>query len=181
MKMALSFAAVVVASMLSASHAAKFTLSSLTVADGHTLPEIHVYNDYGCTGANRSPELSWSGAPAGTKSFAVTVHDPDAPHDGGWWHWIVFDIPANVSRLPEGAGNGAGLPAGAVESLTDSGEPGYGGACPPPGKPHRYVFAVTALKVAKLGLNADAAPAAVDAAIAHNSLGKATITALYGR
>ena len=181
MKMALSFAAVVVASMLSASHAAKFTLSSLTVADGHTLPEIHVYNDYGCTGANRSPELSWSGAPAGTKSFAVTVHDPDAPHDGGWWHWIAFDMPANVSRLPEGAGNGAGLPAGAVEGLTDSGEPGYGGACPPPGKPHRYVFAVTALKGAKLGLNADAAPAAVDAAIARNRLGKATITALYGR
>jgi Raf kinase inhibitor-like YbhB/YbcL family protein len=181
MKMALSFAAAVVASMLSASHSAKLMLSSPTVTDGHTLPDIHVYNGYGCNGGNISPELSWSGAPAGTKSFAVTVHDPDAPQEGGWWHWIVFDIPANVSRLPEGAGNGAGLPAGAVESLTDSGKPGYGGACPPPGKPHRYVFAVTALKVAKIGLSADASPAAVDTAIERNSLGKATITATYGR
>ncbi|MGC9952795.1 MAG: YbhB/YbcL family Raf kinase inhibitor-like protein [Rhizomicrobium sp.] len=181
MKMALSFAVAVVASMLSASHAAKLTLSSPTVANGRTLPDVHVYNDDGCTGANRSPELSWSGAPAGTKSFAVTVHDPDAPHEGGWWHWLVFDISAGARGLPEGAGNGAGLPAGAIESRTDFGKPGYGGACPPPGNPHRYVFAVYALKTAKLGLKSDDAPAKVDGAIRHNSLGQATITALYGQ
>lgn len=178
-----SLAAATMVSIMVASsaNAAPFALASPTLADGKVLPDAQVLNSYGCKGGNISPALSWTSPPAGTNSFAVTVHDPDAPHEGGWWHWLVFDIPASASGLPANAGSGAGLPAGAVESVTDFGKPGYGGACPPHGKPHRYVFAVTALKVAKLGLKADASPAAVAAAIAQNSLGKATITALYGR
>jgi Raf kinase inhibitor-like YbhB/YbcL family protein len=178
-----SLAAATLVSIMAASsaNAAPFALASPTLADGKVLPDIHVYNGYGCQGGNISPALSWTSPPAGTKSFAVTVHDPDAPREGGWWHWVVFDIPASASGLHANAGSGAGLPAGAIESLTDFGKPGYGGACPPPGKPHRYIFAVHALKVAKIGLKADAIPAAVDAAIAQNSLGKATITALYGQ
>jgi Raf kinase inhibitor-like YbhB/YbcL family protein len=178
-----SLAAATVISIMAAASAsaAGFTLASPTLADGKVLPDIHVYNGYSCSGGNISPELSWTAPPAGTGSFAVTVHDPDAPHEGGWWHWVVFDIPASATGLPANAGSGTGLPAGTIQSKTDFGKPGYGGACPPPGKPHHYVFAVYALKVATIGLKANASPAAVDAAIAQNSLGKATITALYGR
>src|SRR3954465_14424129 len=115
----------------------------------------------GAGGQNVSPQLSWSGAPAGTKSFALTLYDPDAPTGSGWWHWVVYDIPATATELPQGAGSGkAPLPAGTVQGKTDFGAAGYGGAGPPPGdKPHRYVFTVYALKVDKLDLPADASPA----------------------
>lgn len=161
--------------------AGKFTLSSPTIADGRTVPDIYIYNGSGYTGENRSPKLSWSGAPAGTESFAVTVFDPDAPHEGGWWHWLVFNIPPTVTKLPEGAGSGVGLPTGAVQAKNDFGEREYDGPAPPSGKPHRYIFTVYALKTAKIDLGGNASPASVDAAIAQNTLAKATITARYGR
>lgn len=174
---------IAVAALMTAtsSSAATFSLSSPTLIDGKVVPGDHVYNGMGYHGKNLSPELSWTGAPAGTKSFALTVFDPDAPREGGWWHWLAFDIPASVTHLPEGAGKVRGMPQGTIQSITDFGPPGYGGPAPPPGKTHRYIFTIYALKTAKLGLSSDAAPTTVDAAIKQASLGQATITALYGR
>src|SRR5262249_62034069 len=153
----LSLAAVPVA------HAAgAFKLESPTIKPGATLTEAQVANTFGCTGRNISPALQWSGAPAGTKSFAVTLYDPDAPTGSGWWHWVVFNIPASATSLPEGAGtaDGSKLPEGAAQGRTDFGSPGFGGACPPPGdKPHRYIFTAFALKTDKIDVPADATPA----------------------
>lgn len=161
--------------------AGKFTVKSTDLKPGGMLPMRSVYNGMSCTGENVSPQLSWSGAPKGTKSFVVTVYDPDAPTGSGWWHWVVYDIPASVTSLPQGAGGGEGLPAGAMQGRTDFGAPGYGGACPPPGKPHRYVFTVFALKVEKLDVPADASPAYVGFMTHMNQLAKASLTVKYGR
>jgi Raf kinase inhibitor-like YbhB/YbcL family protein len=174
-------AAVVLMTIASDAHAGAFALASPTLAEGQTVPEAHVYNGYGHHGKNLSPELSWTGVPAGTRSFAVTMFDPDAPRRGGWWHWLVIDIPANVTHLPEGAKPGRGLPPDAIQIVNDFGVGDYGGPAPPPGKPHRYIFTVYALKVAKLGLGAGASIAEASAAIEKNSLGHASITGLYGR
>lgn len=164
-------------------HAATFTLESPQVKDGGTLTDDQVFNGFGCTGKNISPALEWKNAPAGTKSYAVTVYDPDAPTGSGWWHWVVYNIPASVTKLALGAGNDpAKLPAGAVQSVTDFGAPGFGGACPPPGdKPHRYIFTVYALGAPTMDLPPTTMPAAVGFNIHGNVLGKATFTAKYGR
>ncbi|HEY6529234.1 MAG TPA: YbhB/YbcL family Raf kinase inhibitor-like protein [Cellvibrionaceae bacterium] len=165
-------------------YAEKFTLTSPTIKDGQTLSIDQVFNSFGCTGKNRSPALAWSHAPAGTKSFALTVYDPDAPTGSGWWHWVVYNLPATTASLPANAGeiSGQNLPAGTVQGRTDYGSAGFGGACPPPGdKPHRYQFTLYALKVEQLTLPADATAAFVGYNILANSLGKAQITAKYGR
>jgi Raf kinase inhibitor-like YbhB/YbcL family protein len=162
----------------------KFTLTSATLKDGGTIGSDHVFGGMGCTGKNVSPALKWSGAPAGTKSFALTVFDPDAPTGSGWWHWTVVNIPASVMSLPAGAGSTApaGLPAGAVQGRTDFGKPGWGGPCPPAGdKPHHYVFTIWALKVDKVDVNGESGGAMVGYNVRANSLGSATLTALYGR
>lgn len=163
--------------------AGKFTLTSKDVKPGSTLTDQQVFNGFGCSGANVSPELSWKNAPAGTKSFVVTVYDPDAPTGSGWWHWVVYDIPASATELPQGAGSGKGaLPEGAKQGRTDFGAPGFGGACPPPGdKPHRYIFTIYALKLDKLEVPADASPAMVGFMTKANSLGSASFTAKYAR
>ncbi len=163
--------------------AGKFTLTSTDVKNGGTLTDEQVFNGFGCSGANVSPELTWQNAPEGTKSYVVTVYDPDAPTGSGWWHWVVYDIPATATELPQGAGSGkAALPEGAKQGRTDFGAPGFGGACPPPGdKPHRYVFTVYALKVDKLEVPADASPAMIGFMTKANALGSATLTAKYGR
>ncbi len=158
-----------------------FTLTSPDIKPGGTLSDKYVLNDFGCTGQNISPALSWSGAPAGTKSFLLTIYDPDAPTGGGWWHWLMFNIPASVTSLPEGAGVPGKEPAGAVQSVTDFGKPGFGGACPPKGdKPHRYVFTVYALKTDKLDLPAAAMPDAVGFTAHFAIIGKASFMAKYG-
>ncbi len=166
-----------------AAAAGKFTLESADAKPGGQLTDKQVFNGMGCTGENLSPELSWKNPPAGTKSFAVTVYDPDAPTGSGWWHWVVYDIPADAKGLPAGAGSGkAELPAGAKQGRTDFGQPGFGGACPPPGdKPHRYVFTVYALKLDKLDVPPDASPAMIGFMTKANALGNATFTARYGR
>ena len=149
-----------------------------------TLPSQHVYKGFGCDGGNVSPAVSWSGAPAGTKSFAVTIYDPDAPSGSGWWHWTVFDIPPTATNLAAGAGNpeGKGLPAGAMQGRTDFGSNGFGGACPPPGdRPHRYILTVYALKTGRLPLDASAPGAMVGYYLNANVLAKARIVAHYGR
>jgi hypothetical protein len=124
--------------------------------------------------------LAWSNVPAGTLSFAVTIHDPDAPRPGGWWHWVVFDIPATATGLPSGPG-GRGLPAGAKAARNDFGEAGYGGPCPPPGKPHRYVAAVWALSVEHLRGDASSSSAEMARQIQASALAKSEIVGLYGR
>jgi Raf kinase inhibitor-like YbhB/YbcL family protein len=157
-----------------------FTLTSADIGEGRTMPERHVLAGFGCTGGNVSPALAWDGVPAGTKSFAVTVYDPDAPTGSGWWHWVVFNLPADARGLPAGASGGI-LPAGAVQSRTDFGAPGYGGPCPPAGAPHRYVFTVHALDVETLPLDAQASAAMVGFMTHSHSMGQASLTALYSR
>ena len=183
--MRLGFAMVVLLAASAAAFAAgPFTLTSLDVKHGARVADKHVFNGFGCSGGNVSPALAWKNAPAGTKSFAVTVYDPDAPTGSGWWHWVVFNLPASTTSLPAGAGDGSGskLPPGTVESRTDFGKPGWGGPCPPQGdKPHRYVFTVYALKTDKLDLAADSPAAMVGFMINANQLGKASFTATYGR
>jgi hypothetical protein len=174
---------VVAASMCAgAAAAAPFELHSTDVKDGATLGPAQVYSGFGCTGDNLSPALSWSGAPAGTRSFALTVYDPDAPTGSGWWHWIVYDLPPATGSLAGAIGRAAALPPGAVEARNDFGTRSFGGACPPAGdRPHRYVFTVYALKVDKLDVPLDASAALVGFAINANRIGKASITARYGR
>jgi Raf kinase inhibitor-like YbhB/YbcL family protein len=165
-------------------HAASFTLSSATLKPNSTLINAQVFNGFGCTGKNLSPALKWSGAPKDTKSFAITLYDPDAPTGSGWWHWVVYNLPATTTELPEGAGaaDGKALPAGAIQGRTDFGAPGFGGACPPQGdKPHRYIFTVYALKTAKLEVPPDGTAALVGFMINANKLGAASFTAKYGR
>jgi Raf kinase inhibitor-like YbhB/YbcL family protein len=165
--------------------AAQFTLSSSDFAAGGPLADEQAYDAMGCTGRNLSPALTWRGAPAGTKSYAVLLHDPDAPTGGaGWSHWIAFDIPASVTSLAKGAGkpDGSAMPRGAGTVANDYAQPRYGGPCPPEGdKPHRYVFTVYALKLDKLGVPKDANASTAGFMINANALGKASITGMYGR
>ena len=165
-------------------HAAGFTLSSPTIQRGGLLSEAQVFNGFGCTGQNISPALEWKNPPKGTRSFAVTVYDPDAPTGSGWWHWVVYNIPAASTMLAEGAGSadGKSMPIGAVQGRTDFGAPGFGGACPPKGdKPHRYVFTVFALKIEKIEAPADGTAALVGFMVNANKIGQASFTAYYGR
>ena len=158
-------------------------MSSPGWREGGTVPQENVFNGSGCGGANVSPEFHWSGAPAGSKSFAITIFDLDAPARGGWWHWMVFNIPAKVSGLPAGAGNKGSrvLPVDCVQCQNDYGEPGYGGPCPPPGTTHRYLVKVYALNVEKLSLGSDVPPAKLARLIEEHSIGFAQLTAKYGR
>ena len=169
---------------VSLAHAAGFTLSSPDIKPNATMDKKFEFNGFGCAGENKSPALKWSGAPKDTKSFAVTMYDPDAPTGSGWWHWSVVNIPANVTELPADAGavGGANLPKGATPVRIDFGVAGWGGACPPAGdKPHRYIFTVHALKTDKLELPPDATAALAGFMINANSIGKASFTAKYGR
>jgi hypothetical protein len=163
--------------------AADFALQSPDLVEGGKLSLRQVYDASGCHGGNRSPALAWHGAPAATRSFAVTVYDPDAPTGRGWWHWTVFDLPPSTHGLPAGAGNPGGeLPTGARQGRSDFGSSGYGGACPPAGdKPHRYQFTVWALDVPSLGLGAASGGAMVGYALRTHVLGQARITVTYGR
>ena len=161
-----------------------FQLVSPDLVPGQAIALKQVYNGFGCTGGNVSPALSWRNPPAGTKSFALLMHDPDAPTGSGWWHWVVWNIPANVSALPSRAGDPAAalLPAGVMQGNTDFGTPGYGGPCPPPGSgAHHYHFRLYALKVEKLDLPATATAAFVGYNVIANSVGVAELMATYAR
>jgi len=163
--------------------AADLSIQSSSWQDGQAMKTSYVFNGFGCTGNNVSPQISWSNVPADTQSFAVTIYDPDAPTGSGWWHWTLFNIPANVTGIKEGASlKPDQLPAGSVEGRTDFGKPGYGGACPPVGdKPHRYILTVFALKTAKIDLTSDASGALVGYYLNQNTIAKTSLTAKYGR
>ena len=155
-------------------------LISQDIREGEKLHNRHVFNGMGYEGDNISPHLAWDEVPPGCKSFAVTCYDPDAPTGSGWWHWVVVNLPANTRVLPQGSGSSlVPLPEGALETRTDYGKAGYGGAAPPKGRTHRYIFTVHALDVEKLDVDADASGAMVGFNIHFHSLDRASITALY--
>jgi Raf kinase inhibitor-like YbhB/YbcL family protein len=163
-----------------------FTVSSNSFKDGDYLGSDFILSEdfgFGGAGGNTSPHLTWSGAPAGTKSFAVTCYDPDAPTGSGFWHWVVVNIPANVTELALGAGSkGGALPHGALQTRTDYGAPGYGGPCPPQGDhPHRYLFTVFAVGDERLDVKADTSAAVVGFNLHFKTLAKAAIMGLYKR
>lgn len=160
------------------SFAQTFTLKSNDV--GGQATQRQFANVFGCTGENISPQLSWENAPAGTKSFAITIYDKDAPTGSGFWHWLIFNIPANVKELKAGAGDPAKnlAPKEVIQSITDFGTIGYGGPCPPPGPSHQYLVTVYALDK-KLELNKNTTPAVVGFNISGSTLAKASIV-FYG-
>ena len=170
--------------LASTAQAAPFKLTSADFKEGGSMKDKNTLNTFGCSGGNESPALEWANPPAGTKSFAILVHDPDAPTGGsGFWHWVVYNIPADTKSLAAGAGkaDGSALPKGATQGNTDLGSPGYAGPCPPPGTPHHYNFTIYALKVDKLDVPANATAAIVGFTINANMLGKAKLTGMYGR
>jgi Raf kinase inhibitor-like YbhB/YbcL family protein len=181
MKKIIGLAAIVMV-MANLSFAQTFTLKSKDIGGQMTLQQV--LNGFGCTGQNLSPQLSWENAPAGTKSFAITIYDKDAPTGSGFWHWVVFNIPASANELKQGAGDASKnlLPKGTIQSVTDFGQPGYGGPCPPEGdKPHQYLVTIYALKADNLGLDAKASPALVGFYLNATMLAKASIVAYYQR
>lgn len=160
-------------------------LRSDSFDDGDYLgAEFVLSEDYGfgCGGGNRSPHLGWSGAPHGTKSFAVTCYDPDAPTGSGFWHWLVVNIPPDVSELVLGSGDGSGIPEGALQTRTDFGQPGWGGPCPPEGDhPHRYLFTIHAVSAETLAVETDTMPAVVGFNLHFATIESATLMGLYKR
>jgi len=179
-----SLAASLLALGLAAGPAAadQFKLTSPDIKPGATIGPQFIMNTFGCTGPNTSPALAWSGAPAGTKSFVLTVYDPDAPTGSGFWHWVVYNIPAGTTSLAQGAGAAGAAAGGGVQGTNDAGVAGYSGPCPPPGdKPHRYVFTVYATKADKLEVPPNPSPAVVGFVTHFATLGKASFTAKYGR
>ena len=160
-----------------------FTLESSDVADGQQMSDAQVYNGFGMTGQNVSPQLRWHGFPAETKGFAVTCYDPDAPTGSGWWHMIVLDVPPSVTELPTGAvsGDKSGLPSGAFCVRNDFGSKDFGGAAPPAGDlPHRYVFAVHALDVESLDVNDEISPAVAGFNLRFHTIARAVMIPLIG-
>lgn len=159
-----------------------FQVTSTDVRDGQTLAKPQVSGIFGAGGEDVSPQLSWSGFPDGTRSFAVTVYDPDAPTASGFWHWAVVDIPATVTELPSGAGDetGSGLPAGAFQLRNDAGQARYVGAAPPAGHgPHRYFTVVHAVDVESLGIDAGSTPAFLGFNLFFHTLARAMIVPVY--
>ncbi|MCM0665956.1 YbhB/YbcL family Raf kinase inhibitor-like protein [Flavobacterium tyrosinilyticum] len=157
-----------------------FTLTSTDL--GGETTKIQEFNGFGCSGENQSPQLSWKNAPKGTKSFAITMYDPDAPTGSGFWHWVVVDIPANVNELVTNAGTKNLVPKGAIQSVTDYGIKGFGGPCPPVGHGyHQYIITVYALKSDKLGTDENTNPAVVGFNLWSQTLAKASIIAYYKR
>ena len=164
--------------------ASTMRLTSTSMADAKSMVMEQVLNGFGCTGGNVSPDVKWTNAPAATKSFALTLYDPDAPTGSGWWHWVVVDIPATKSELAKGAGKSGtvAVAGGGRQTRTDFGAPGYGGPCPPMGdKPHRYVLTLYALDVDKLDVPDDASGALVGFNLHAHALSQASMTAQYGR
>ena len=164
--------------------ASTLTLSSNDIAQGEFMDKKHEFNGFGCSGEDMSPQLTWSNAPKGTKSFAITAYDPDAPTGSGWWHWQLVNIPVTVMKLPTNAGSveKSLAPLGSLHIQNDYGVAGFGGACPPVGHGlHHYRFTIHALSIEKLNLPEDASGALASYMINANTLGSSTIESLYIR
>lgn len=164
--------------------AADFKLTSADIGPDKPLAQDFVFSGFGCSGGNQSPALNWSGSPSGTKSYAVALFDPDAMQGKGFWHWLMVNIPADVTSLSRDAGknDGSQLPRGAVQIRNGFRAPGYSGSCPPPAdEPHGYVMTVYALKVSMLDVPVDATSPMLLRAIDSNVLGKASIIYHFGR
>ena len=162
---------------------ASFTLTSTDIADGEMLSQAQVADSMGYHGANLSPQLSWSGFPPETKSFAVTLHDPDAPTGSGFWHWLVVNLPADVTELSSGVGavDTTSLPSGAFQLRNDGGTHGFIGSAPPPGDvPHRYVHTVHALDVNHLDVDVDSSPAIAGFNLRFHAIARAQLVAVFG-
>jgi len=156
----------------------KFTLSSATIKEGALISDEQIYSGYGCTGENVAPDLTWKNPPKGTKSYTLIMHDPDAPMPGGWWHWIVTNIPSSKTSFKKGEV----VAPPAMLTLTSFGNSGYGGPCPPKGHgKHRYNFVIYALDVASVPSKPDFSPTQIEELIKPHILGKASLTGLYGR
>ena len=162
----------------------QFVLTSTDFQPNGTISMEQVFGGFGCTGKNISPALAWSGAPEDAKSFALLVHDPDAPTGGaGWWHWLVVNIAPSTVSLAKDAGkaDGSNLPAGAVQVITDFGSLGWGGPCPPVGdKPHRYIFTLYALNVDRLDVSG-ASASLVGYMVNGNAIGETKLVGMFGR
>jgi len=173
--------AVAAATFAGANAANALTLTSPDIKPGGKIADEQEYNGagWGCSGGNVSPALNWSGAPKGTKSFALSAYDPDAPTGSGFWHWWVVNIPAEATKLPKGAGSGKDLPEGVLQGRNDYSQTGYGGPCPPPGKPHHYVFTLYALDIDKFPADASQSPAVFGFYANAHALAKATLTGTY--
>jgi Raf kinase inhibitor-like YbhB/YbcL family protein len=157
--------------------AADFSVRSSEIKADTPMSAKQEFNGFGCSGANLSPQLQWQNAPVGTKSFAITVFDPDAPTGSGWWHWNVINIPASTTSVAAGS-----VPKGALETRTDYGSAGFGGACPPAGDPaHRYIHTIWALDIEQLPLDAQASGALVGYMLNQHKLGTAQLIATYQR
>lgn len=158
-------------------------VSSPDLQEGHFLSKSFEFNGFGCNGANKSPALNWNDLPAGTKSIAITLYDPDAPTGSGWWHWLVADIPSSEKGIMQGAGSSGGkLPQGSRSFINDFGSRDFGGACPPIGHGmHRYQFTVWALPVEKLQVPDNANAAVIGYTLHASALTKKTLTATYAR
>lgn len=174
----------IVATTLSPMVAAELTIASNDIQAGKLMPVTQEFKGFGCNGLNQSPHLSWRGAPEGTKSYAITAYDPDAPTGSGWWHWLVVNIPVATTYLQSDAGNVQNglLPKGSQTFRSDYGTKDFGGACPPEGdKAHRYQFKVFALNIESLELPTDASAALVGFYLNAHALETATLEALYKR
>lgn len=171
------FSALTVASVLSAgeARAEDFSVTSPDVTAGAAISAAQYWNNFGCTGANERPALNWTGAPEGTKSFAVTLYDQDAPTGSGFWHWVIYDIPANMSGV-----DAASDPEGAVEGKTDLGAPGFFGPCPPIGRKHTYTYTVHALDIAKLDVPENATAALTGFFLYQHTLATAKLPVIAG-
>jgi Raf kinase inhibitor-like YbhB/YbcL family protein len=160
-----------------------FPVTSDDMADGRMLDDLHVNSDFGLPGSDVSPHLSWSGHPPEARSFAVTCHDPDIPTGSGFWHWVLFDIPSDVTELPRGAATvgAVSVPPDARHVRNDAGTFGYLGPAPDKGDdPHRYVFAVHALDCARLGVDETVSPAVVGYHLSHHVLARGLIVPVWG-
>lgn len=154
-----------------------FKLSSNELIHNGQLPNAQVLNAYGCSGGNVSPQLSWNTPPINTKSFALICHDPDAPKENGWYHWLLLNIPTNIKSIAQG-----GKIDGTLETITDFKTTGYGGACPPVGHGvHHYNFTIYALNIEKLDVNKNMPPVEVEKLVQEHAIAKSTITGLFER
>lgn len=168
---------VFVAGLMATASAQALQIASQDIQEGHPMAKTFEFSGWGCDGDNLSPQLSWTDVPAGTKSFAITAYDPDAPTGSGFWHWMAYDLNASVTSLPRGVDIAK---LGGKEARIDYGTAGFGGACPPAGDGmHRYQFTVWALPTEQLGVTETTPPAAIGFTLNKIALGKATLTATY--